>query len=95
VSPQSRQRRRVPRSVWTLGALVALYLALGWLFEHETQARGLLTPGGAPNLDVIAVGGVYLLVRMVVRFGLPFAVALGVVRSTAAVIVARARGRDQ
>ena len=61
-------------------AIVALYLTLGAFFEHETRVRGLLTPGGAPNVDVIATGGLYLLVRMAVRFGLPFAFSLAVAR---------------
>lgn len=91
MSPPIRLRSVVPWTVWAMGAVVAVYFALGWLFEYETRARGLLTPGGAPNLDVIAIGGMYLLLRVVVRFGLPFAIALGVVRRVAAVIAERAR----
>jgi hypothetical protein len=72
-----------------------LYLALGAFFEHETQVRGLLTPGGAPNLDVIATGGLYLVSRVAVRFGLPFALALAVARRTVGWLLERRRARGQ
>jgi hypothetical protein len=64
--------------------MVGVYLALGWLFGYETQARGLLTPGGSPNVDVVAIGACYVVLRVVVRFGAPFIVVLAISRVLAA-----------
>ncbi len=90
MSGQSARAWRLPGVVWALGGMVTAYLALGWLFAYEAQARGLLAPGGSPNLDVVAIGGVYLVLRVVVRFGAPSIVVLAITR----VLVARlAAGR--
>jgi hypothetical protein len=64
--------------------MVGVYLALGWLFAYETRARGLLTPGGSPNVDVVAIGACYLVLRVVVRFGAPLVVVLAISRVLAA-----------
>lgn len=82
----------MPTAAWALGALVATYLALGWLFARETQVRGLLSPGGTPNLDVVAIGGAYLLVRVAVRFGVPLVAVLAVTRPLIARFAARRSG---
>jgi hypothetical protein len=63
-----------------LVTFVAAYAALGWLFEHETRTRGLVTPGGTPNLGVLALGAAYLTARITVRFGVPALVAVAAVR---------------
>ena len=88
-------RPRIPGRVWAGLAVVVVYLGLGAFFEHETQVRGLLTPGGAPNLDVIATGGLYLLVRMGVRFGLPFALSMAVAGRAAGWLLGRMHARGQ
>jgi hypothetical protein len=80
VSGNARRPWRVPGVVWALVGVVAVYFVLGWLFAHETRVRGLLTPGGSPNLDVLALGGVYLVVRVAVRFGVPLLVSLAAAR---------------
>jgi hypothetical protein len=95
VSLRALRILRVPRVAWTLGVIVAVYLSLGALFEHLTQVRGLITPGGAPNLDVVATGVAYLLARMVVRFGLPFVAALSAARWVANRVLDRVRARRQ
>ncbi len=80
MNDQSARAWRLPGVVWALGGMVTAYLALGRLFAYEAQARGLLTPGGSPNLDVVAIGGIYLVLRVVVRFGTPFMVVLALTR---------------
>ncbi len=101
MSVVGRSLGRVPGVAWALGVLLAVYVTLGWVFEHEAEVRGLLSPGGTPNLEVIAVGGAYLLVRLVVRFGVPLVVALAIARRYAAPLAAtiasraRARGTDR
>lgn len=91
MSGQSARSWRLPGVVWTLGGMVTAYLALGWLFAYETRARGLLTPGGSPNLDVVAIGGVYLVLRVVVRFGAPSIVVLAITRALVARLAAGRR----
>jgi len=84
---------RLPRVAWVLGALIAAYVSLGWLFDWVSQVRGLLSPGGTPNLDVLVLGGVYLLLRVTVRFVVPFVLAFHVARVLAAKLLARSGGR--
>jgi hypothetical protein len=81
LSARSARAWRLPGIVWALGGMVTAYLALGWLFAYETQVRGLLTPGGSPNLDVVTIGGAYLVLRVVVRFGAPSIVVLAITRA--------------
>ena len=95
MSPQPGRQVRVPGAAWALGAIVVLYFVLGALFEHEAQVRGLLSPTGAPNIDVVAIGGAYLLVRIAVRFGVPFVAALAGAGRLGAVLLERARARRQ
>jgi len=64
--------------------MVGVYLALGWLFAYEMQARGLLTPGGSPNVDVVALGACYIVLRVVVRTVVPLIVVLVISRVLAA-----------
>lgn len=93
MSVVGRSLGRVPGVAWALGVLLAVYVTLGWVFEHEAEVRGLLSPGGTPNLEVIAVGGAYLLVRLVVRFGVPLVVALALAGRVAVALASRARAR--
>ena len=95
MSLRTSRTMRIPRVAWTLVMIVTVYLSLGALFEYQTQVRGLITPDGAPNLDVVATGVAYLVVRMVVRFGLPFVAALSAARWVANRVVDRARARRQ
>jgi hypothetical protein len=68
----------MPSRAWLALAVLAAYEGLGWLFAWATRTQGLLSPGGAPHLGVVALGLVYLVVRVAVRFGLPFGVAWSV-----------------
>ncbi len=88
-----RGRFGLPRAAWVLGALGASYVGLGWLFEYVSQVRGLLSPGGMPNVDLVILGGAYLLLRVTVRFGVPLVVAGLVARTVAAKLLARSRGQ--
>ena len=56
-------------------ALVVVYVVLGGAFSFASRSRGLLSPGGAPHLDVVVLGIVYLLTRVAVRFAVPGLVA--------------------
>jgi hypothetical protein len=87
-----RRAGRLPRVAWVLGALIATYVALGWLFEWVSQVRGLLSPGGTPNLDVVVLGGVYLLLRVTVRFIVPFVLVFHAARALAVKLLARSGG---
>ncbi len=91
MSGQSARAWRLPGVVWALGGMVTAYLALGWLFAREAQVRGLLTPGGSPNLDVVAIGAVYLVLRVIVRFGAPSIVVLAITRALVARLAAGRR----
>jgi hypothetical protein len=93
VSVVGRSLGRVPGVAWALGVLLTVYVTLGWVFEHEAEVRGLLSSGGTPNLEVIAVGGAYLLVRLVVRIGVPLVVALAIAGRVAVAFASRARSR--
>ena len=93
MSVVGRSLGRVPGVAWALGVLLTVYVTLGWVFEHEAEVRGLLSPGGTPNLDVIAVGGAYLLVRLVVRIGVPLVVALTLGGRVVVALASRARSR--
>ena len=61
-------------------ALVVLYVALGLAFSLVSQSRGLLSPGGTPHLDVMLLGGAYLLTRIAVRFAVPALVIYALAR---------------
>jgi hypothetical protein len=58
--------RLVLRVVW-VGVMLAGYLGIGWFFDLETRTRGLLSPGGAPHVEVMVLGLVYLTARVLVR----------------------------
>ncbi len=57
------------RTLVRLGSFFGLYLFLEWFFAYVTRSAGLVTPRGASHhLDLFAIGAVYLIARMVVRF---------------------------
>ena len=60
---------------------LAVYLLLEWVFARVTLSDGLLTPGGLPNLGVVAIGAAYLALRIFVHLGLPVVAVLAVVRA--------------
>jgi len=62
---------RGSRALRRIAALVVTYVVLGLAFSFATRSRGLLSPGGSPHPDVIALGIVYLVTRITVRFVLP------------------------
>jgi Co/Zn/Cd efflux system component len=63
--------------------LLVVYLALEVAFWLLTRSRGLLSPGGAPHLDVLGLGVLFLLARLAVRFTVPALIAYGVVTAGA------------
>lgn len=81
--------REVPRSVWTAGAIVAAYLAAELLFAYVTRTSGLLSPSGTPHLGVLAIGAVFLGLRLAAYFLAPAIAAYGVL----GVILSRAARR--
>jgi len=62
---------RGSRALRRMAVLVVTYVVMGLAFSIATRARGLFSPGGAPHLDVVALGVVYLVTRIAVRFVLP------------------------
>lgn len=62
---------RGSRAVRRIAALAVTYVVLGLAFSFATRSRGLFSPGSSPHLDVIALGVVYLITRIAVRFVLP------------------------
>jgi hypothetical protein len=62
---------RGSRALRRLAVLVVTYVVLGLAFSFATRARGLFSPGGSPHLDVVALGVVYLVIRIAVRLVLP------------------------
>ena len=54
---------------------LAAYALLEWIFAYVTTAEGLVTPRGAPNVGVVAIGCLYLAVRVLVRGLAAFALA--------------------
>jgi len=80
--------------------LLAAYLVVGWIFAWASRTRGLLSPGGSPHVETLALGVLYVLLRVAVRFGVPALVAgalvhLGVSFITAPVPVPPAGSSDQ
>jgi hypothetical protein len=71
---------------------VAAYALLEWVFAYVTVAEGLVTPHGAPNVGVIAIGCAYITLRVVVRVVLPGVVAFAIAEA-AGRLLARARSR--
>jgi hypothetical protein len=65
----------------SVAVLAGSYLVADAAFAYVTRTEGLLTPGGSPNLDVLALGAVYLGVRIVARLVGPGAIAWGLVSS--------------
>ncbi len=59
------------RAAWRLGIPLGIYLVLGAIFARLTELEGLVTPRGAPNLGVMAVGASYLVMRVFVLLVLP------------------------
>jgi hypothetical protein len=53
---------------------------LAWLLSFETATRGLLSPSGAPRIDVALLGAAFLSFRVLCRFLVPFGVAFAVTR---------------
>jgi hypothetical protein len=70
---------------------VGVYLLLEWLFAYVTQTEGLLTPGGRPNLDVLAIGAAYLGTRLVVLGCLPVFAVFAASLRVAEIVVAKRR----
>jgi hypothetical protein len=64
--------------------IFGVYLVAGWVFEHETDTLGLLSPGGSPNVGVVGLAVLYILLRVTVRFAAPMVVALAVLHAIAA-----------
>jgi hypothetical protein len=73
-------RLRHSRAARWAATLVVVYVALGLAFALVSQSRGLLSPGGTPHLDVMLLGGAYLLTRVAVRFALPALVVYALAR---------------
>ena len=67
--------------------LLAAYAILGFAFERV--AGGLLTPEGVPQAGPIFLGGTYVALRVLTRFGLPALVAFGVLERALAWVVER------
>ena len=82
---RSLRALRPSRTAWLLGSVAAVYLALGWLLGLATRTEGLLTPQGAPNGRVVALAVAYMVLRVVVRFGAPFALTLLTLRGLVSV----------
>jgi hypothetical protein len=61
----------VKRALVRLAVLVGAYGLLEWLFAFMTQVEGLVSPKGAPHLGVIALGGAFLALRLLVRGAAP------------------------
>ena len=66
-SPQP-PTRRVPRSLAAAVTHVVLYGVCSWAFAASTRHGGLLTPEGAPERGLLALGLVVLLLRLGVLF---------------------------
>lgn len=81
--------RDVPRSLWIAGAMVATYLAAELLFAYVTGTSGLLSPSGTPHLGVLAIGAVFLGLRLLAYFLAPAIAVYGVL----GVILSRAARR--
>jgi hypothetical protein len=68
----ARQDRACERARATgVAILLGAYLVLEWLFAFASQAEGLVSPAGNPNLGLIAIGIAYLGLRFAVRLLLP------------------------
>ena len=82
--------RRVPRNVWSLAAVVVLYLLVEQLLSYETRVVGLLSPGGSPHWGVLLLGAVYVALRLAVRFVVPAVAVALVVQFLVAAVSQRA-----
>jgi hypothetical protein len=67
----ARARPRLPRPVWIAATILGAYLTVELLFAHEASVKGLLSPSGTPHVGVLAIGAVFLALRVVVRFVVP------------------------
>jgi hypothetical protein len=68
------------RWLWIAAGLVVADTALLWLLSYVTATRGLLSPGGSPHPDVVALAIVLVVGRVAVRFLLPAIVFFGASR---------------
>jgi len=70
--------------------LLFVYLALGWWFARKTREGevGLFDPAGEPHYAIIALGALYLFMRVSVRFLLPALLAFVVVKRAARSLLA-------
>jgi hypothetical protein len=69
---------RGSRAVRVAVVLGGLYLVLGAAFLLAGASRGLISPSGTPHLEVVVLGGAYLLARVAVRFAAPALVAYAI-----------------
>ena len=69
---------RGSRALRFAAVLAGLYVVLGAAFSLVGASRGLISPSGTPHLDVVVLGGAYLLTRVAVRFAAPALVAYAI-----------------
>jgi hypothetical protein len=63
--------RKLPRSVRAAAWIVGVYVAVTLAFAFATTTTGLLSASGAPNLGVLALGAVFLVLRLAAYFVAP------------------------
>ncbi|HEY1696229.1 MAG TPA: hypothetical protein VGG39_28880 [Polyangiaceae bacterium] len=56
--------RLLPRGVRAAAWIVGAYLVVLLAFAFATRTTGLLSPSGAPNVGVLALGAVFLVLRL-------------------------------
>ena len=73
---------------------LGIYLVVLRGFDAVTEDDGLLKPGAAPDLGIVALGLLALALRLVVVFALPISLAYYVASRALAALALRDRGRD-